>query len=66
MIEGYLFDLKGKQMWKALGERVLFILSDYRVYLIIAGIVIICIQLSLITQQVELMKIQESFLRGLK
>ena len=56
MIEGYLFDLKGKKRWKALGERILFIFTDYRIYLIIIMFIMFLFQLNLISQQQEILR----------
>jgi len=56
MIEGYLFDLKGKKRRQALKERIIYILSDYRLYLIIAMIAIVIAQANLISQQQALLR----------
>lgn len=55
MIQGNLFDLKGKKRWKALGERLLFLATDWRVYLMFGMLAYLIYLMVILTKQWELL-----------
>jgi len=55
MIQENLFDLKGKKRWKAFGERLLFIVTDWRIYLMFGMLTYLIYLMIILTKQQELL-----------
>ena len=55
MIKGDLFDLKGKKRWKALRERMLFIATDWRIYLLLGMFAYMIVLFNILIKQQELL-----------